>query len=252
MTSFRSEIKVYTTGPHNCSYLPGREATTLFLDPGAAVDEQLYSRLSQQGFRRSGPHLYRPHCTHCKACIPARIVVDGFQPRRSQKRTWQQNRDLVVSEVKSIADGEYFELYRRYIENRHRGGDMYPPLRDQYESFLTNEWGVTSYFSMVLRGQLLCVSVVDRLDDGLSAIYTFFEPQQQHRSLGAYAILWQIEWARELGLSYVYLGYWIRQCRKMAYKIDYRPLELYFNGRWSALPSKPAPRSENTFVAGGA
>jgi leucyl-tRNA---protein transferase len=235
LTSSLRDLKVYTTYPHSCSYLEDKEATTLFVDPRTQVDSKLYSQLSLMGFRRSGSHIYRPHCSQCNACVPTRIVVDQFQPRRSQKRAWKHNQDLEVRAVESIATDEYFDLYRSYIESRHQDGDMYPPLRDQYESFLSDEWGVTQYHRIELKGQLLGIAVVDRLADGLSAIYTFFDPEQQHRSLGIYAILWQIEQARELGLPYVYLGYWIKQCQKMAYKIQFRPLELYVNGRWTDL-----------------
>ena len=135
----------------------------------------------------------------------------------------------------SIATDELFELYQRYIEARHRDGDMYPPLRDQYESFLSNEWGVTEYYRLDLQGKLAAVAVVDRLEDGLSAIYTFFEPQLERRSLGTYGVLWQLQKAQQDGLDYLYLGYWIKQCQKMAYKIEFRPLELYINGRWVDL-----------------
>ncbi len=235
MTSSLRDLKVYTTYPHSCSYLEDKEATTLFVDPRTQVDGELYSQLSLLGFRRSGSHIYRPHCSHCSACVPARIVVDTFQPRRSQKRAWKQNQDIEMHEVECIASEEYFELYRRYIESRHQDGDMYPPLRDQYESFLSDEWDVTRYFRMDIGDELLGVAVVDTLDDGLSAIYTFFEPEHQHRSLGTYAILWQIELAKSLDLPYLYLGYWIKDCQKMAYKIQYRPLELFLNGRWTDL-----------------
>jgi arginyl-tRNA--protein-N-Asp/Glu arginylyltransferase len=235
VTSSLRDLKVYTTYPHSCSYLEDKEATTLFVDPRTQVDGKLYSQLSLMGFRRSGSHIYRPHCSQCSACVPARIVADDFQPNRSQKRAWKRNQHVAMHEIESIASEEYFELYRRYIESRHRDGDMYPPLRDQYESFLSDEWDVTRYYRMELDSELLGVAVVDRLADGLSAIYTFYEPEQQHRSLGTYAIIWQVEQAKTLGLPYVYLGYWIKESPKMAYKIQYRPLELYLNGRWTDL-----------------
>ncbi len=235
MTSSLRDLKVYTTYPHSCSYLEDKEATTLFVDPRTRVDSALYSQLSLLGFRRSGSHIYRPHCAQCNACMPARIVVEDFKPRRSQRRAWARNRDIQVERVESIAGDEYFALYQRYIEARHPDGDMYPPLRDQYESFLSDEWGVTGYYRMQLDGEILGVAVVDQLSDGLSAIYTFYDPEQQQRSPGSFAILWQIEHARALGLPYVYLGYWIKECQKMAYKVDYKPLELCVNGRWTAL-----------------
>ncbi len=233
MTSSLRDLRVYTTYPHECSYLADKEATTLFVDAPAKVDGRLYSQLSALGFRRSGSHLYRPHCSQCDACVSARIIADRFEPRRNQKRAWKHNNDIQVSRVESIANDDYFDLYRRYIETRHPDGDMYPPLKDQYQSFLSNEWGVTQYHAMSVNDEIIGVAVVDSLSDGLSAIYTFYDPEQQHRSLGTFAILWQIEQAKKLGLPYVYLGYWIKECQKMAYKIQYRPLQLYTSGRWA-------------------
>jgi arginyl-tRNA--protein-N-Asp/Glu arginylyltransferase len=235
VTSSMRDLKVYTTYPHNCSYLEDQEATTLFVDPRQPVDRVLYSKLSMLGFRRSGNHIYRPHCSHCDACVPARIPVALFQPNRSQRRTSHRNRDLVVMCTDDIRDDAAFDLYRRYIRLRHADGDMYPPDREQYESFLSNAWDCTRYFRFYEKGVLVAVAVVDELLDGLSAIYTFFDPSQERRSLGSFAILWQIEKTRALGLDYLYLGYWIRGCRKMAYKAGYRPLELYLDSRWTAL-----------------
>ncbi len=230
-----SKLKVFATHPHDCSYLPSKQATTLFVDPTAQVDIHLYSQLSELGFRRSGPHLYRPHCAGCDACIPARVPIDRFTPNRQQRRIWQRNQDLRVEDRVEF-DGEHFyALYARYIEGRHRDGDMYPPSRPQFDSFLTPEWDATHFYCFYEDDKLVAVAVVDILETGLSAIYTFFDPEQSSRSLGAYAILWQIEQARRLHLTHVYLGYWIKQCRKMAYKIQYRPIELLINGRWLTL-----------------
>jgi arginine-tRNA-protein transferase len=229
------DLKVYTTYPHSCSYLEDQEATTLFVDPRQPVDQKLYSNLSQLGFRRSGNHIYRPHCTHCDACIPARIPVDLFEAKRGQRRTWNRNQDLVVQATDDMRDDAAFELYQNYIESRHSDGDMYPPEREQYESFLSNAWDCTRYYRFYDGGSLMALAVVDELVDGLSAIYTFFDPTLDRRSLGGFAILWQIEKAREMGLDYLYLGYWVRDCQKMAYKSDYRPLELYVNNRWTTL-----------------
>jgi len=235
MTSSLRNLKVYTTYPHSCSYLAEQEATTLFVDPRTSMDSELYSQLSGMGFRRSGSHLYRPNCSSCKACIPARVEVHKFQPRRSQKRAWKQNTDILVEEVDRIDDDHYYQLYHRYIEARHPDGDMYPPTREQYQSFLSAEWGVTHFYRLLLDGQLIGVAVADQLTDGLSAIYTFFEPDMQSRSLGTFSVLWQIEAARTLGLDFLYLGYWIKECQKMAYKVQFRPLELYINGQWVEL-----------------
>ncbi len=235
MTSSLKELRVYTTHPHSCSYLEDQEATTLFVDPRQEVDQQLYSTLSTLGFRRSGSHVYRPHCNPCTACIPARIPVQHFSPSRNQRRTLRRNRDLLVERTFDIRDDPAYELYRRYIESRHADGDMYPPDRDQYEGFLNDAWDCTRYYRFYLQQELLAICVVDVMLDGLSAIYTFFNPECGPRSLGAYAILWQIEQAREMGLHYLYLGYWIRNCRKMSYKAAYQPLELFIDHRWRRL-----------------
>ena len=235
MTSSVRDLKVYTTYPHNCSYLEDQEATTLFVDPRQPVDKKLYSKLSLMGFRRSGTHIYRPHCSACKACIPARIPAGTFTPRRAQKRVIQRNRDLMITCSDDICDDEAFNLYQRYIRMRHADGDMYPPDREQYEAFLNRVWDCTAYYRFYDRGHLVAVAVIDELEDGLSAIYTFFEPGESRRSLGAFAILWQVEKALQMGLEYVYLGYWIKDCQKMSYKSDYRPLEVYVNGRWTTL-----------------
>jgi arginine-tRNA-protein transferase len=227
-----ANVRVFATYPHHCSYLPGQQATTLFVDPSTPVDARIYSQLSLIGFRRSGPHLYRPHCAACNACVPARVPVALFAPDRSQRRILVRNRDVTAHFVDSIHTDAHYQLYSRYIEQRHRDGDMYPPDREQYDSFLTREWESTRYVEFRCGERLLAVTVVDRLDSGLSAIYTYYDPDEHRRSLGSYVILWQIGLAHELGLPAVYLGYWIRNCRKMNYKTRFRPIELLANGHW--------------------
>ena len=227
-----AHLKFYATQPHPCSYLEKEHAVTLFLDPYEKVDEHTYERLSELGFRRSGDHLYRPHCPQCKACVPARIPVDTFTPSRQQLRIWRRNRDLLVTRCPPRIDSEIYELYSRYINIRHADGDMYPPSREQFESFLVSNSPFCEFNEFRLDGRLLAVAVTDRLANGLSAIYTFFDPEESRRSLGRYAILWQIDEARRAGLPAVYLGYWIRNCRKMNYKTEYRPLEMLVSQRW--------------------
>lgn len=232
MTSSLRDLKVYTTYPHRCSYLEDQEATTVFIDPRQPIDQALYTRLSLMGFRRSGGHVYRPNCRQCNACISARIPVKSFRPNRTQRRTWRQNSDLTVTRTDNIDDDAAYNLYHRYIVERHSDGDMYPPDREQYQSFLSNAWDCTRYYRFHAGEQLVAIAVVDVMLDGLSAIYTFYDPDESSRSLGRYAILWQIETTLELDLPYLYLGYWIRNCGKMAYKSDYRPLELLLENRW--------------------
>jgi arginyl-tRNA--protein-N-Asp/Glu arginylyltransferase len=227
-----NDLRIYTTYPHPCSYIPGEEATTLFIDPQAKVDVGLYSQLSEVGFRRSGTHLYRPHCAACKACIPVRIPVDEFSHTTSSRRIMKRNADLEVRVVEDISGDTYFKLYADYICTRHFDGDMYPPTRQQYESFLTREWDSTRYYTFWRQDQLISVCVVDEMNNGLSAVYTFFDPFQDRHSLGNFGILWQIEECRRLGLPALYLGYWVKNCRKMSYKTRFRPLEMFVNGKW--------------------
>jgi arginine-tRNA-protein transferase len=230
-----STLKLFATQPHPCSYLPGEEATTIFVDPEAAIDREIYSQLSLIGFRRSGAHLYRPQCSHCQACISCRIPVSLFVENRSQRRCRKKNADITISTTDSISTPEHFGLYARYIEYKHPDGDMYPPTEQQYKAFLTNEWNSTRFIEFRLADELIGVAVSDLLDDGLSAVYTFYAPEHEERSLGKFAILAQISQAQILGLGYLYLGYWIKQCIKMNYKTDYRPLELLINRHWMRL-----------------
>lgn len=225
----------FITPSHACSYLPGQRANTLFLDPRDTVTPALYQRLTEEGFRRSGSHLYRPHCKSCHACIPTRVPVRQFAPKRRQRRALQRNADLEVRLAPAEFSEEAFALYARYVTKRHGDGDMFPPTRDQFRSFLLSPWSETRFLSLYLEGDLVCVAVTDQQPGGLSAIYTFFEPTLEHRSLGVVAILQQIALARDLGLDFLYLGYWIRDCEKMRYKTDYRPLQVFVNGGWLTL-----------------
>ena len=227
-----AHLKFYATQPHACSYLEEEQAVTLFLDPHEPIEEPTYSRLSELGFRRSGDHLYRPHCPQCKACIPARIPVDSFQPNRQQSRILKRNRDLELRRTRPRLTDEIYDLYSRYINARHADGDMYPPSRQQFQSFLVSSSPFCEFIEFREQDRLLAVAVTDRLSNGLSAVYTFFDPEQTRRSLGRFAILCQIEEARRDGLPAVYLGYWIRNCRKMNYKTEYRPLEMLISQRW--------------------
>ena len=235
VTTVLSNVKVYATHPHKCSYLEGREATTLFIDPETKIDKSAYSQLADIGFRRSGAHVYKPHCQGCNACIPARIPVASFKQKRSQRKIWNRNQDLTVTQIADITSDEYYGLYERYICERHIDGDMYPPSEEQYRTFLSDEMGVTQFYCFREGAKLVAVAVTDVMDRGLSAIYTFFDPDYDRRSLGNFAVLWQIERVKQMELSYLYLGYWIKNCRKMSYKIGYRPLELFIDGQWLAL-----------------
>lgn len=230
-----ARLKFYATQPHACSYLPDQQATTLFLDPSQPMDVGIYADLSELGFRRSGDHLYRPHCQRCNACVPARIPVARFESGRQHKRIFKRNADIGVTAHRPRYTEEYFDLYRRYIEQRHSDGDMYPPSREQFSTFLVRELPFSTFYEFRAAGRLLAVAVTDLLPNGLSAVYTFYDPDEDRRSLGRFAILWQISEAERLGLKAVYLGYWIKNCQKMNYKTQYRPIELLINQRWVGL-----------------
>lgn len=231
-----STIKFFTTAAHPCSYLEDQQATTLFVDPDAAITKSIYSQLSEFGFRRSGSHFYRPHCDACQACLPTRVPVKHFNFKKKQSRIWKKNQDLSTSIVRPAYHQEHYDLYEKYITQRHSDGDMYPPSIEQYKAFLVHGWENEGLFiEFRLKQALIAVAVIDILDNGLSAVYTFFEPEQSKRSLGSYAILWQIEYCRKLQLSSVYLGYWVKQCAKMAYKSEYRPIEVYAQEQWVTL-----------------
>nr|WP_299244632.1 arginyltransferase [uncultured Halomonas sp.] len=228
----KRDLRFFLTVPHECSYLPAREATTLFLDPQESPGQGVYDALALLGFRRSGRHLYRPHCEGCSACISVRIPVDDFTPSRTQRKLMHRNADLDIRERPAIFDPEHYMLYARYIRARHADGDMYPPSHEQYRTFLTLKHPYARLLEFRLGEKLLAVAAIDQLSHGISAIYTFFDPGEIHerRSLGTFAVLSQIELAQSRGLPHVYLGYWIREASKMNYKRAFQPLE-FLNGR---------------------
>jgi arginine-tRNA-protein transferase len=230
-----SELKFFTTPEHDCSYLPDEQAITLFVDPHTVIDTAVYSSLSAVGFRRSGSHIYRPYCQNCSACIPVRVPVAEFAPKRRHHRVLKKNSSVEVLANPPKLTDEYFALYDRYIKQRHADGDMYPAELNQFESFLVKGREEAVFYEFREHGRLLAVAVADILLDGVSAIYTFFEPEDQERSLGVYAILWLLEETRKQSLDFLYLGYWIKNCQKMNYKTDYKPIELYINNRWVSL-----------------
>lgn len=226
------KLRLYLTEPHPCSYLPDRQATTAFVDPRVNMDAELYNRLSDLGFRRSGRYVYTPRCASCKACIPIRIDAEDFQPSRVQRKCLRRNRDVAVELVDRVDIEEHYPLYERYIGARHSEGDMYPPSRAQYQDFIGRPWHSTSFMEFRERGRLLGCAVTDWLRNGLSAIYTYFDPDEGRRSLGTFAILKQLETVLVRGKRYVYLGFWIRDSAKMNYKIRFRPAELFVDDVW--------------------
>ncbi len=226
------KIQLYLTEAHPCSYLPDRNATTAFVDPKYPLDTETYSQLSTLGFRRSGQYIYTPRCASCKSCIPVRVPSNTFKPTRGQKRCLKRNSDISVNLQANINADEHYALYQKYIDTRHSDGDMYPATPAQYRDFIGKPWDCTHFIEFRLDGTLVACAVSDWLDDGLSAIYTYYDPELSSRSLGTFAILQQLQLAQQEGLDYVYLGYWIRDSAKMSYKSKFRPSELYIENRW--------------------
>ncbi|MCS6996798.1 MAG: arginyltransferase [Casimicrobiaceae bacterium] len=230
-------LQFYATAPYPCSYLPGRVARSQVATPGHLIGTELYGELLRLGFRRSGGFVYRPHCEACRACIPLRVLAREFAPNRSQRRTWRQlSSRLVARSVPLLFDPQHYNLYLRYQRLRHEGGGMDRDSQEQYRHFLLGSNVDTRLieFRDQSSGRLAIVAVIDVLSDGLSAVYTFYDPTYAD-GLGTFAVLWQIEQAKAAGLDHVYLGYWIALARKMAYKANFRPAEILEDGQWRRL-----------------
>lgn len=228
-------VKLYRTGEHNCSYLSDQQARTLFLDPELTFSADLYEQLTHMGFRRSGLHLYRPDCEQCGACLPSRVRITEFQWKRRFRRILKKNQDLTVKRLPCRFHAEHYALYHHYISCRHRDGDMYPPSEESYRDFLVSRPDLGFILEFRQGDELVAVAFTDRLNTGLSATYTFFDADQAERSFGTFAILSQIELCRELGLPYLYLGYWVPGSAQMTYKSDFRPMDILVNRRWRPL-----------------
>lgn len=239
-------IQFYSTASYRCSYLPDEQARSQVAAPGHLIHADNYTELVQQGFRRSGVFTYRPHCDHCKACIPVRVDCAAFKPNRSQRRAAKTHRDLRAHIMALGWSAEHFELYSRYQSARHPGGGMDEDSQAQYRQFL-----LASRVNSRLvefrdgHGKLFMVSIIDILEHGLSSVYTFYDPDQAG-SLGTYSILWQIQQCQQMSLPWLYLGYWIKQSPKMSYKSNFQPVQCLIDGQWQAMPTDTSADEINT------
>ncbi|MGC2048906.1 MAG: arginyltransferase, partial [Gallionella sp.] len=256
-----SALHFYLTAPYPCSYLPGLQARSQVATPAFLISSTVYSELVRHGFRRSGTYTYRPRCDSCNACVPLRVLAKQFRANRSQRRAWNRHSGLEATLHPLQDNPEHYELYQRYQHARHKDGGMDNEDRESYQNFLLQSHvdsvlvefrdpfdhadGTTSHSTKPASGQvagyqerqgvLRMVSVIDLLSDGLSSVYTFYDPDLPHASLGIYSVLWQIELCRKLELDFIYLGYWIERSRKMAYKTQYQPAQGLIDGEWLAI-----------------
>jgi leucyl-tRNA---protein transferase len=238
------KLQFYVTTPYKCGYLPNKMAQSLIAAPHHLVDTNVYNGLIEQGFRRSGKFAYRPHCENCKACIAIRVILDEFTPSRSQKRAYKQHANLTVRVLPLGYQQQHFELYTSYQKLRHADEDLSQQAEahrtaeiqteaDQYRQFLckSNVESLMVEFSDA-GGAVKIVSVIDVVNDGISAVYTFYDALEARASFGTYSIMWLAEWAKMLGLPYLYLGYWIEASPKMAYKQQFKPQQKLIEGEW--------------------
>lgn len=231
-------IQFYATASYRCSYLPDQQARSQVAAPGHLIHAENYSELVNQGFRRSGLFTYRPHCDRCKACIALRVDCQAFSANRSQRRAYKAHQHLRAHIMPLAWSQEHFDLYSRYQLARHPGGGMDEDSSTQYSQFL-----LASRVNSRLvefrdeHSTLHMVSIIDILNDGLSSVYTFYDPKARG-SLGTYGIIWQIQQSRHMGLPWLYLGYWIQQSPKMSYKSHFKPAQCLIDGRWQPLPEQ--------------
>ncbi len=228
-------LKFHTTNPYSCSYLPGQLASSEVATPEYLIDTEVYGKLIQAGFRRSGHYTYRPNCAHCRACLSVRVDVQAFTPKRTQRRAWKQHQNLIATQHPLHYRADHYALYQHYQIKRHSGGGMDHDCREQYQNFLLQSHVNSQLIEFHDKQQLRMVSIIDVLPDGLSSVYTFYDADIPYASFGTFNVMWQIEQCKHLGLPYLYLGYWIKENRKMCYKANFQPIEVLINGVWQPL-----------------
>jgi arginyl-tRNA--protein-N-Asp/Glu arginylyltransferase len=233
-----NEIHLFQTTPVTCPYLHNRSSCNHIIDPDYPLSPKKYDLLLGMGFRRSAGIVYRPACDGCSECKSCRVPVSSFQPNRSQIRAWKKiQNESTCLETPAEFNPEHFELYRQYTRTRHQDSDMKDSSEDQYMEFLTSKWSQTLFLELRYDDKLFAVAVTDQQPRSLSALYTFFNPDFTQLSPGVVAILCQIDLAKKLELDWLYLGYWIKDCQKMRYKTQYRPIQIFDEGHWKYLKS---------------
>jgi len=228
-------IPLFLTEQSPCSYLDKKNSQSAFVHPSFSLNTTIYSQLIEQGYRRSGSEVYTPHCSGCSACIPTRLPVNLFTPNKNQKRCIKKNQQTTVIIKPAQFEQAHYEMYMRYQKHKHVGGSMANSSQDDYISFLASNWCNTLFVEFSINNELAAVAIVDLLDNALSAVYTFFEPKFSQYSLGTFAVLWQIDHAQTLNLDFVYMGFWIKDCRKMSYKTQFSPMQGFKNNEWQVL-----------------
>lgn len=230
----------YTTAPLPCPYVAGRVERKVVTEITGPDSEALHDRLSRAGFRRSHNIAYAPVCPACQACVPIRIPVAAFTPDRGLRRVARANSTVEGYDVPPRATAEQFQLFQRYQQARHGDGDMATMSFYDFRAMVEDTPIDTAITEFRIDGRLVGACLTDSLGDGLSAVYSFFAPELERQSPGTFAILWLVDRARREGLPYVYLGYWVPESRKMAYKARFRPCEILVGGTWRMLTDAEA------------